>query len=63
MAANVISIEVATGGFVLTYPVTKTQPNGSELEMLEREVFISPRKLNQKLKDVIASLSLVPEEK
>ena len=49
MAANVISIEVATGGFVLTYPVTKVQPNGS--------------KLNQKLKDVIASLSLVPEEK
>jgi hypothetical protein len=66
-----ISIEVVAGGFILTYPVfvSKLEKFGIEADGVNetveeaREVFVSPRKLNQKLKDVIASVSLVADDK
>ena len=67
-----ITIEVVTGGFILTYPVfvnelskfgLETLKGGDETVQAAREVFVSPRKLNQKLKDVIASVSLVADDK
>ena len=58
--SNQINIEVATGGFILTYPVLDGEGNADNYK---REVFVSPRKLNQKLKEVIDSLSLVSEDK
>jgi hypothetical protein len=67
-----ITIEVVGGGFILTYPVftTETTPprfvadgeSTTEVVVQAREVFVSPRKLNQKLKEVIASVSLVADE-
>lgn len=54
-----ITIEVVKGGFILTYPVM-TDGLGVDYQ---REVFVSPRKLNQKIKEVIDTLSLVSEEK
>jgi len=67
-----ITIEVVAGGFILTYPVFVNELSKFGLEALKggdetvhtaREVFVSPRKLNQKLKDVIASVSLVADDK
>lgn len=52
-----INIEVVAGGFILTYP--KTSDAG---DVLCREVFSSPRKLHQKIKEVIDSISLVAEK-
>ena len=60
MLNSYIQIEVLSGGFVLTYP---TIADNGTVDGEEREVFVSPRKLNQKLKDVIESLSLVGEDK
>jgi hypothetical protein len=57
-----IVIEVVKGGFILTYPVTTTV-EGKEKTDYQREVFVSPRKLHQKLKEVIDSISLVGEDK
>lgn len=54
---DVISIEVLKGGFVLHYPNIGGMP-GNDV----REIFVSPRKLNQKLKEVIDQLSLVPAD-
>ena len=55
-----LTIEIVNGGFILTYPLVATSGN-IETTDVAREVFISPRKLNQKIKDVIASLSLVAD--
>ncbi len=49
-----IVIEVLAGGFVLTYPVI----TGDDMTM-NREVFPSPRKLQNKIKEVLAAVSLV----
>ena len=57
-----ITIEIVKGGFILTYP-TVTQFEGQEVTTVAREVFVSPRKLNQKIKDVIESIGLVSEDK
>lgn len=57
-----ITIEVVAGGFILTYPVISTNDDGSEYSVLAREVFVSPRKLNQKLKEVIDSIGLVADK-
>jgi hypothetical protein len=57
-----ISIEVVQGGFILTYPVLE-QEEGAEVMNMYREVFVSPRKLNQKIKEVIDGLSTVADEK
>lgn len=54
-----ISIEVVRGGFILTYPILDA--DGAQISAA-REVFVSPRKLNQKLKEVIDSLSLVADD-
>jgi hypothetical protein len=54
MYDETITIEVVRGGFVLTYPNDKMPGT------LTREVFTSTRKLNQKLKEVIETLSVVP---
>lgn len=51
-----IVIEVMTGGFVLTYPVI----TGDDMTM-NREVFASPRKLQNKIKEVLAAVSLVSD--
>lgn len=58
-----ITIEVVQGGFILTYPEISTAADGTEEVDPAREVFVSPRKLNQKLKEVIDKISLVPAEK
>lgn len=52
-----ITIEVVKGGFILVYPVL-TDKDGV---LTIREIFVSPRKLNQKLKEIIDNLSTVPE--
>jgi hypothetical protein len=51
-----ITIQVVTGGFILTYPSFK-----DGVGSLSTEVIVSPRKLNQKLKEVIDSISLVTD--
>ena len=54
-----ITIEVVSGGFILAYP---TLTAGTEDKFsVTREVFSSQRKLNQRLKEVIGTLSLVSE--
>lgn len=59
--SNEIYIEVVKGGFVLSYPVLEAE---SDIQLRhEREVFVSPRKLHQRLKEVIDTLSLVSEDK
>ena len=52
-----LSIEVVTGGFILTYPVL----TGDGLETTYREVFSTTRKLQNKVKEVIEQLSTTPE--
>lgn len=52
-----ITIAVLKGGFVLTYPSLSDDALGTV-----REVFVSPRKLNQKIKEIIDALSLVAEK-
>jgi hypothetical protein len=56
-----ISIEVVAGGFILTYPVFEGSGEAEEV-VQAREVFVSPRKLNQKLKEVIGNVSLVADD-
>jgi hypothetical protein len=56
-----ITIEVVAGGFILSYP-TFVGDGDDEHTEVAREVFVSPRKLNQKLKEVIESVSLVTDE-
>jgi hypothetical protein len=57
-----IVIEVVAGGFILEYPVFSGDGKDEHSD-IAREVFVSPRKLNQKLKDVIATVSLVADDK
>lgn len=59
---NSIVIQVVQGGFILDYTEI-TSAAGNEVHNQRREVFVSPRKLNQKVKDIIESLSLVSEER
>lgn len=56
-----LTIEIVTGGFILTYPVLVTV-DGHEATEVCREVFSSPRKLQQKVKDVIAQMGTVAED-
>lgn len=58
MYGESLTVEVVTGGFILTYP--KIDDHGSTTQC--REVFSSPRKLHQKLKEVIESIGLVSEK-
>lgn len=51
-----ISIEVVTGGFILDFTDLATG-------IRVREVHVSQRKLINRLKDIIADSSLVPEPK
>jgi hypothetical protein len=53
-----ITIEVVSGGFILAYPTLTTEEDKFSVT---REVFSSQRKLNQRLKEVIGTLSLVSE--
>lgn len=50
-----ITVSIVKGGFILNYPGA----NGSQ----STEVFTSPRKLQQKMKELIEALSYVSEEK
>jgi len=54
-----VTIEILAGGFILTYPCVDSNTGDSQVC---REVFTSPRKLNQKLKEVIDSVGLVSEK-
>lgn len=56
-----LTIEIVTGGFILTYPLVVTV-EGHETTEMTREVFSSPRKLQQKIKDVIAQMGTVAED-
>jgi len=58
-----ITIEVVQGGFILTYPVISASADGSDYTEQAREVFVSPRKLNQKIKEVIDAVGLVTDGK
>lgn len=53
-----ITVEVLKGGFVVTYP--KLDDKGAVSSYL-REVCVTPRKLNQRLKEIIDSVSLVSD--
>jgi hypothetical protein len=55
---STITIEVVRGGFILTYPVD----NDDGGMVSARELFNSPRKLNQKLKEVFDVLSTTPDD-
>lgn len=57
---EMITIDVLTGGFVLTYPVFTTVDGKQDVTCV-REVFTSPGKLNKKLKEVIAAIGLVTD--
>ena len=48
-----ILIEIVVGGFILTYPLPSGQ-NG-------REVIATPRKLQQRVKELVSSLGLVAD--
>lgn len=50
-----ITVNMVKGGFILNYPTS----NGGQTT----EVFVSPRKLQQKIKELIEALSYVSEEK
>ena len=54
-----ISIDVVKGGYILTYPEVLNGEPGLPC----REVFVSPRKLNQKIKEIIDDLGLSKDEK
>lgn len=54
-----VTIEVVKGGFILDYPILREECTAP---IWAREVFVSQRKLNQKLKEVIESLGLVDEK-
>ena len=65
---HTITISVIKGGFVLAYPVFSLQPPriGIEQDSITdyvREVFVSVRKMNQRLKEVLDTVSRVPAEK
>lgn len=53
-----ISIEALKGGFVMEW---SELDNTTEEIIYHREIFSSPRKLQQKLKDVISTVSFVSE--
>lgn len=53
-----VTIEFPKGGFILTYP--HIDADGST--KMQREVFISPRKLNQRIKEVSEQLGLVTDK-
>jgi hypothetical protein len=55
-----ITLRVLKGGFILEYPVPANAP--SDLWYQHEEVFVSPRKLNQKIKEVIESVGLVKDD-
>jgi hypothetical protein len=57
-----ITIEVVNGGFILSYPKFGAIGEQETVEIV-REVVVSPRKLNQKLKEVIDSVGLVTDNK
>ena len=56
------AVEIVAGGFILTYPVISKSPEGSEYQDTAREVFASPRKLQNKIKELISSLGLVAQD-
>ena len=53
-----LTVEIVSGGFILTYP----RPDADGDAVICREVFTSPRKLNQKLKEVIDAVGLVTDK-
>lgn len=53
-----IVIEIVTGGFIVTYPVIGADGGPSEAA---REVINSPRKLNNRIKEIISSMGLVAD--
>jgi hypothetical protein len=56
-----LNIEVVAGGFILSYPVI-VNAGGEESVQQAREVFVSPRKLIQKIKNVIGEIGLVADD-
>ena len=53
-----VNIEILQGGFVLNYPEISAD---GESQMFKREVFVTQRKLNLKIKEVLKNLSLTPD--
>lgn len=58
-----ITISVVKGGFILEHGSMITNKDQSESVQYIREVVVSPRKLLQKLKEIIEKVSLVADEK
>lgn len=59
---NVISIEVVNGGFVLTHPLQDGNTDAITGDSYSREVFTSPRKLIQKIKSVLDTVSTIADD-
>lgn len=57
-----ITIDIVGDGFILNYPVP-TGDGDAEYMNQARQVFMSPRKLIQKIKEVIDTVSAVADEK
>lgn len=53
-----ITVEILKGGFVIMYPQLD---DTGKIQSFAREVCTTPRKLNQRLKEIIESLSLVSD--
>ena len=53
-----ITIEIVTGGFIVTYPIVENGVSASTA----REVFNSPRKMQKKIKDLVSTLGLVADD-
>ena len=51
-----ITIEIAEGGFVLSYP-KEIDANSGVIYFQQREVFTSVRKMNQRIKEVLEAIS------
>lgn len=50
-----LTVEIVAGGFILSFPIIENGVNTGTA----REVFSSPRKLQNKIKELIGSLGLV----
>ena len=60
--SDYINIEIANGGFILSYTELTTTPDGVTTSREIREVSANQRKLINRLKELIAEKSLVAAE-
>lgn len=56
-----ITIEIIRGGYVLHFP--EQLKGEADNWTMQREIFVSPRKLHQKIKEVVDTVGLVRDDK